>query len=269
MSSPLSSVPGEPLAQPEAGRLRLLSYNVQVGISSTRPHHYVTHSWKHLLAHERRFRNLDNIARVLAGFDIVALQEVDAGSQRTGFINLTEYLAGEAGFPFWFHQVNRDLAGIARHSNGLLSRFRPLSITEFKLPGIIPGRGALVSRYGTMENPITVIMLHLALGRRTRQRQLEFVAELVNEYPHAVVMGDLNCSADSPEMKILFDRTSLSEPVGSLCTFPSWRPARPIDHILVTDGLRITSCEVLGHAHSDHLPIAMEVTLPDGFELSE
>ena len=249
-------------------RLRLLSYNIQVGISSTRPHHYLTKSWKHVLPARRRLENLDKIAHLIRDYDIVALQEVDAGSRRTRFINLTEYLAEQAGYPFWHHQVNRDLAKIARHSNGLLSRIEPREIIDHKLPGLIPGRGALMARYGSASDPLVVMLIHLALGRTTRLRQLEYISEVVNEYPHVVLMGDVNCQPDSPEMDLLFRRTRLREPQEELCTFPSWSPNRNIDHILVTPELEVHQCHVVKHAHTDHLPSAMEVVVPEEIRLT-
>ena len=248
-------------------RLRLLSYNIQVGIRSVRPHHYLTQSWRHVLPHPQRFATLNGIAEVLTGYDVVGLQEVDAGSRRTDFVNLTKYLAERAGFPFWHHQLNRDFGPIAKHCNGLLSRLRPSEVWEFKLPGAIPGRGALMARFGSARHPLVVMLIHLALSRRARLRQLDYVADVLNEYEHAVLMGDMNCEPDSPEMDLLFRRTRLVEPSAGLCTFPSWRPQRNIDHILVTGELEVASCQVLSHAYSDHLPIAMEVALPEDVEL--
>jgi len=249
-------------------RLRLLSYNIQVGIQSIYPHHYLTKSWKHLFPARRRFETLDNIAHILREYDIVGLQELDAGSHRTNYVDLTEYLANKAHYPFWYHQLNRNLGRIAQHGNGLLSRFRPTEIREHKLPGVIPGRGGLCARFGHGEQSLVVIMLHLALSTRARMRQLEYVAQLVNMYQHVVVMGDLNCAPDSPEMAMLFRTTHLHEPIEELHTFPSWRPERNIDHILVSPDLKVVNCSVLNHAHSDHLPISMEVQLPPGLVIS-
>ena len=55
-------------------------------------------------------------------YDVVALQESDAGSLRTGFTNQTEYLARQSCFPYWLDQTNRHLGHFAKHSNGLLIR---------------------------------------------------------------------------------------------------------------------------------------------------
>lgn len=251
----------------EGHRLRLLSYNIQVGINSIHPRHYLTKSWKHVFPASRRFETLDKIARLLRHYDVVGLQELDSGSHRTNYVDLTEYLANKADYPFWYHQLNRNLGRLAQHGNGMLSRIRPSEIVEHKLPGVIPGRGALLARYGHADNALAVVMLHLALGTRARARQLGFVAELLQDYPHAVVMGDLNCTHDSLEMRRLFSTTSLCEPAQALHTFPSWKPERNIDHILVSSELEVVGCSVLNHAHSDHLPIAMEVKLPAGLQL--
>ena len=214
-------------------RIRLLSYNIQVGIASTRYRHYLTESWKHVLPHAQIYQNLERIAHAISAFDIVALQEVDAGSLRTGFINQTEYLAKKGGFPFWYEQTNRRFGKIARHSNGLLSHFRPTEVDDHKLPGL-RGRGVMVARYGPRENPLVLLVMHMALGSKARHRQFEYVADIVNQYEHVIVMGDLNCQPESPEMRYLLNATDLCEPCHGLKTFPSWRPARTIDHILTS-----------------------------------
>ena len=251
----------------ESNILRVLSYNVQVGIRTTRPHHYFTGSWKHLLPHTKRLANLDKIATTIQPYDIVGLQEVDAGSLRSNFINLTEYLAERSKFPYWYHQVNRNLGKVAQHSNGILSEFRPSVINDIKLPGLIPGRQAIMSSYESEADSLVVFVLHMALSRRARLSQFDYLSDLVNEFPHVIMMGDLNCRFDSPEMQLLFKRTRLHEPLEEAHTFPSWRPQHSIDHILVTSELNVRNVEVISHAQSDHLPIAMEIELPDSLAL--
>ncbi len=255
--------------QPQSDRtLRLLSYNIQVGIGSSRLRDYVTHSWKHVLPHARGHENLDQIANIASAYDVVALQEVDAGSLRSNFTNQTEYLAHKALFPYWKHQVNRNLGHLAKHSNGLLSRFKPTEIINLKLPGVIPGRQAMVIRFGGLENPLILINMHLALGRRARHRQIGSVCDVIGQYEHVILMGDLNCQPDSREMKFLLDQTELCEPAHDLKTFPSWRPKKRIDHILVTPSLEVSDVHVLNCIHSDHLPIAMDIRIPENVDIS-
>ncbi len=249
-------------------RLQLLSYNIQAGIATTRYRHYLTHSWRHVLPCPSRLDNLDRIASLLQGFDVVGLQEADGGSLRSGFVNLTEYLALQAHFPWWYDQTNRDLGKFAQHTLGMLSRYVPTDVAELRLPGVIPGRGALAVRFGHGSGTLLVVIAHLALGRRARLRQLAFLADVLEDAPHAVLMGDLNCEFDSLEMDWLLARTDLCPPPASLHTFPSWRPQRHIDHILVSPSLAVRDVRVINLSISDHLPIAAEIELPDTLRLS-
>ncbi|MFQ5470304.1 MAG: endonuclease/exonuclease/phosphatase family protein [Gammaproteobacteria bacterium] len=240
---------------------RLLSYNIQVGIASSRYHHYLTGSWKHLLPHPTSFENLDSVAGLVTDFDMVAVQEADAGSFRSYFTNQVEYLSSRGHFPFWYHQTNRNMGKFAQHSMGLLSKQRPADIIEHKLPGIIPGRGVMEARYHVEGTQLTLLLVHLGLSKRARFRQLDYISELVNNDENVVVMGDFNCQAASQEMERLINRTHLTEPVEKMLTFPSWRPVRSLDHILVSNPIQVKKIQVLKQSTSDHLPIAVDISV--------
>lgn len=260
--------PGAAQDAADARQLRLLSYNIQAGIATRGYHHYLVHSWKHLLPFSGRQLNLDRISDMVRHYDVVGLQETDAGSLRSGYLNLTEYVAGRGGFPHWYDQTNRNFGVFAQHSMGVLARMRASEIVEHRLPGAIPGRGALVLRFGSGRNALALILVHMALGRRARLRQFGFIAELTSAFRHVIVMGDLNCRSDSPELVSLISRAGLREPAHDLHTFPSWRPMRNIDHILVSPSIEVDEVSVLNYPLSDHLPIAMQVRLPEGVDLA-
>lgn len=243
--------------------LRLLSFNIQVGINTQQYRHYITRSWQHLLPHSNRIDNLNLIAGLLPDFDLVALQEADGGSLRSGFVNQTEYLALKGHFPYWYHQINRNLGKLAQHSNGLLSRIEPLSIEDHKLPGLIPGRGAIIAQFGSSKEPLTVVMLHLALSQRTRNIQLSYIREVVQHNPHVVLMGDMNTHADQLLNDSPLKDTDLYAAHWGQNTFPSWRPKRSLDHILISSSLLINKFSVLNTAISDHLPVAVEIQVPE------
>ncbi|OLU23987.1 endonuclease/exonuclease/phosphatase family protein [Pseudomonas sp. PA27(2017)] len=246
---------------PEDGRLRLLSFNIQVGISTERYHHYLTRGWQHLLPHQGRAGNLQRIGDLLGDYDIVALQEADGGSVRSGFINQVEHLARMGAFPYWYQQLNRNLGRFAQHSNGLLSRLRPTLLEDHPLPGPA-GRGAILLRIGEGDDAIAVVMMHLALGARTRTRQLAYIRELIGGYRHQILMGDMNTHAiDLLEHSPLRDLGLLAPQVEA--TFPSWRPQRCLDHILLSPGLELERFQVLAQPISDHLPVAVEIRLPN------
>ncbi|MCP5161333.1 MAG: endonuclease/exonuclease/phosphatase family protein [Hahellaceae bacterium] len=245
--------------------LRLLSFNIQVGISTSSYHHYLTRSWQHFLPHQRRTENLNRIAGLLQQYDVVALQEVDGGSLRSGFVNQVQFLAEASGFPYWYQQLNRNLGKFAQHSNGLLSRYRPLEVESHRLPGVIPGRGAIMVRYGDHRDPLVLVMMHLSLGKAAQVRQLSYVRELIKDYRHVVLMGDMNSHAEQLLEQTPLKGLDLVPLPGVAHTFPSWRPDKALDHILVSPSLSVRRAGVVPYPVSDHLPIALDVALPQGY----
>ena len=246
---------------PSDGRLRLLSFNIQVGISTERYRHYLTRGWQHLLPHNGRAGNLQKIGDLLGDFDLVALQEADGGSLRSGYVNQVEHLAQLGAFPYWYQQLNRNLGRFAQHSNGVLSRLKPQLLEDHPLPGPA-GRGAILVRFGEGEDALVVVMMHLALGSKTRALQLAYIRELIGGYRHQVLMGDMNTHAtDLLQHSPLRDLGLIAPQIEA--TFPSWRPQRCLDHILLSPSLTLERVEVLSQPISDHLPVAVEIRLPD------
>jgi endonuclease/exonuclease/phosphatase family metal-dependent hydrolase len=120
-----------------------------------------------------------------------------------------------------------------------------------------------MARFGEGDEGLTVAVAHLSLGANSRRSQLAFIGELLSDHPHAVLMGDFNCVPDTPEMQLLYKRTRLRPPAFCVPTFPSWRPQRAIDHILVSEGLRTDNARAMPAANSDHLALAMDIDVPD------
>ena len=243
--------------------LRFLSFNIQVGIGTARYRHYVTKGWKHVLPHQGGTLNLERISEVVGGYDFVALQEIDSGSLRSNYVNHVQFIAERARFPYWYTQLNRDLGPLAQHGNGLLSRVAPMAMEDHKLPGAIPGRGAIVARLPYGDSSVLVVLLHLSLGERSRRLQLEYVRNLIDAEEHVVLMGDMN----SHLTQLLFD-SPLAEtdlrPVGQVQpTYPAWRPLRALDHVLVSSRLVVSDYEVLDCRLSDHRPIAVNLEMAD------
>lgn len=252
----------EKMESPQEPKLKLLSYNVQVGIPTGKYRHYLTHSWKHVLPFPQRRNNLDRIAEFISDFDIVGLLELDSGSIRSEFIHQPEYVAERAGLPYCYSRINRDLGIVAQHSLAILSRYEACMVKDHRLPSTIPGRGALEVHFGDPDDPLVVVLVHLSLSARARQRQLRYIAGLIRDYRHAVVMGDMNSELHSKEIRELLASTGLSEPGKAESTYPSWRPKLAFDHILATPEIKSGESEVFGVKHSDHLPVAMEVDFP-------
>ena len=244
-------------------RLRLLSANIQAGSSTRGYHDYVARSWSHVLPAGNKRGALDAIAELAGRHDIVGLQEADPGSLRSGFTNQTHYLAERAGFAYWSHQPNRSVAGVASSANGLLSKLEPRLVEDHPLPGRVKGRGVLTATFGDGRDALTVAVAHLSLGSQSRRSQIDFIADILAGLPHAVLMGDFNCDPEQPEMQQLYRKTRLQPPDRCVPTFPSWRPQRAIDHMLVTPALALATMQALPAAQSDHLALSVELDVPE------
>jgi len=254
--------------------LRLLSYNIQVGIQTRHYGDYIMASWQHILPNYKRLENLHNISQLLKPYDLVALQEVDGGSLRSSYINQVEYLANYSGFPYWYHQCNRNLGRIAQHSNGLLAKLPVTQIINHKLPGFIPGRGAIEAVIGSSssdkDKQLKVIVAHLALSNRARKQQVKYLADMIRGFPYVIIMGDLNCTGEALLQQFsTHDVTLKTSSEATAATFPSWQPTRQYDHILVSSKIEIVSQTVLPNPISDHLPVALEISLPESILSTE
>ena len=248
-----------PAATPQ--RLRLLSYNIQLGVATGHYGHYLTRAWRHALPGPGMLRSLDHIAELARGYDFVAIQEADAGSLRTMYLNQVEYLADRAGFPHWGSAITRDLRPVARHCLGFLSHLAPKQVVDHALPSLIPGRRALEVVLGDEAGGLRLIVTHLSLSAAARRRQLDYLGRVMAEPAPAVLLGDLNCEQDSLHRHPAFRKTG-RRAVSRMPTFPSWRPLRHLDHILVPPEIELHSLHALPVKYSDHLPVAAEISVP-------
>ena len=196
---------------------------------------------------------------------MVALQEVDSGSLRSGFINQSRYIATHADLPYWFHQSNRKVGSMAYPGNGFLARFDPGFVQEHRLPGAIPGRGALLLEFGA-DKKFAVLVVHLALGPRSRRRQLQFLTELLTQYEHVIIMGDFNAEAGSATLDRFCQGLGLRAPTAELLSYPAWKPQRGLDHILISEQFPSVKAEAIDVPLSDHLPVAVTIELPDSLQ---
>ena len=244
--------------------LKLLSYNIQVGIDTRRYSDYITRSWRHFLPYNKRQETLHAMSRFIKGYDIVALQEADGGSLRSSYVNQVSLLAQYAEFPHWHQQCTRNIGRIAQHSNGLLSKIPLNKIIEHKLPGVIPGRGAIEAHVGDGSEYLQLFVVHLALSYRVRKQQIAYLANQMKDQQYVILMGDFNCPYDEAVARFATHGITLHQPFhNNSPTYPSWKPVKQCDHILLSPGMVIKNYRILDESISDHLPVELEVLLPE------
>jgi endonuclease/exonuclease/phosphatase family metal-dependent hydrolase len=219
--------------------------------------------------------DLERIAKVIqsSNADLIALQEVDRNTKRTGSCDQAAMLAELTTMHFAFG-ANIELQG-GEYGNAVLSRFPITKTQNHRLPLRDNGeqRGALEVeiQYSPDLPPFTLIATHFD-HRPSDQERIES-ATMINQMVatsdslHAILAGDLN---DDPASRTLVEletqwQCTNAEP---LPTIPVDKPTRQIDFVLFRPTTRWTTIEtrVLDEPlASDHRPIlaTLELRTPD------
>ena len=207
--------------------------------------------------------NMDMLASIIKEVnpDLVALQEVDKNTQRSGGIDITDELARRTGLKGYFVK-HRDFQG-GEYGNAILSRFPVTDVDVLEgyhsRPSIITFAFALVEIAPDVE--IVFGCTHLTTredDRKVQARQVRdyYVADR-NRAP-MILMGDLNAEPHHDEIKMLLNEFAEADTTWAN-TFPS-RPAatKKIDYILYprTSEWTVKETRVLCRAEaSDHCAV--------------
>jgi endonuclease/exonuclease/phosphatase family metal-dependent hydrolase len=198
---------------------------------------------------------LQNIAREIASYDVVCLQEVDLGGRRAGYRSQVDEIAQLSCHPHVEVQENRRVPGISRHGNAILSHWPLTNVRDVKLPGRLAGRGCLVADVEG-RRPFTIACLHLSLGAADQSLQLAAVANELRGVRAWAAMGDFNCGARSIPMKAFCDSIGGHLSQTAPLTFPAWRPSRDYDHIVIGGEMSVTHYQCESAMLSDHRPVS-------------
>jgi endonuclease/exonuclease/phosphatase family metal-dependent hydrolase len=234
----------------DAPRLRVLTYNI---------HHGEGTDGK---------LDLARIARVITDHkpDLVALQEVDVNTQRTGNVDQAAELAKLTGLHVVFGK-SIDYRG-GQYGNAVLSRFPVEKHAVHPLPGKPDAerRTALevVVRPWEGGPPLTFVGTHLDHTRdeTDRFRQAEEINRLLAsdaQRDATILAGDLNAVPTSETIKKLAARwTDAAGERGAAPTVPAGNPRSRIDYVLLrpTGGWRVVEAAVPPEpVASDHRPV--------------
>ncbi len=187
--------------------------------------------------------------------DIMVLQEFDP-RWRTALRPFVD------AFPHRELQVRRGAFGMAILSRHPISEIRWHSDPERDLPyaeGVIDVDGA----------PLQFVAVHPypPVGQskaRLRNDYLRKVTDLIAGEGARVVVGDLNCSPWSPHFRKLCRGADLRDSAQGRGVSPTWFRGGipigiPIDHVLVSDEVRVIGREVGPDLGSDHRPVTVDL----------
>ncbi len=203
-------------------------------------------------------KSTERIAEVVRGQfpDIVCFQEVHQRLPQSKFVDQPARLEQQLGMPFVF-QANLHL-GVGRYGVGVASRYPVRGVRNHLLPSVREQRGALQVTLETPDGLLTVFCTHWGLNGEERERQAAQLADLIADVSGlTIVCGDLNERPDAPAVRLLLDRTGLSDADAALSrpTYPTERPEARIDYVFFPPSLMLTDVSVLETPASDHLPL--------------
>lgn len=234
----------------EARPLRVMNYNIKYGTFG-----------------------LERIAEVIrkGDADVVALEEVDRLTIRSGRRDYTAELARLAGYPYHVFFRATAMNG-GEYGVALLSRF-PLVDTENRaLPSgnLEPrtvGRATVQLPGGRAVSVYVTHLTHLFLYSRVRQQQARAILHWMRQDPQPkLLLGDMNDGDDSPTLALFHERLNDvwdKHGKGPETTFPMplFLPNQRLDYALACDNWTGVSARVLREKASDHYPLMVEVAL--------
>jgi len=204
--------------------------------------------------------------------DILALIEVDIGSLRTRGKDEVRFLEEKLKLHDFIEKVKYPLKGWLRlfHHIPILDKQANALISKYKMEQVryhVFHEGTkrmVIEATVHCPLPITLLVAHLALGKRARHRQIEELMTIVNSIKNPVIlMGDFNTFHGETEIKRLLQKTHLKDKI-SLdkkdlpFTEPAWHPTRRLDYILTSPRIKVRKYSVLPFHFSDHLPLMIE-----------
>jgi endonuclease/exonuclease/phosphatase family metal-dependent hydrolase len=239
-----------PAAEPAAPRtLRIMTYNI---------HHGEGTDGK---------LDLPRIAQLIseAKADIVALQEVDRGVERSQRVDQAQELAKLLDMHYVFGK-NIDHQG-GDYGNATLSRFAIRQSANHRYQTVLNGeqRGVLETSIDVDGRTLVVLNTHLDYHRDDRER-LACVAELkalAAKHGDAALIacGDFNATPDSTtheQMREMFRDAWQQVGQGPGNTIPSLQPRSRIDYLWSTGAIKPLTARVIESASSDHCALVAE-----------
>lgn len=240
---------------------KLLLYNIAYGQGTTGKKRSYLAFWRRLFSKKKIKQIGESIERIQP--DIIGLVEVAGGKSHKN--HQFSRLQKQLNLPHADVMCKYSTKGasklvktvpiLRKQSNGLLSKHEIVEKNYFFLSC---GVKRLVSKYviNVDSKKCTILIVHLALGKKTRAKQLIELANIANniEGP-TIIMGDFNAM---PNEISTITRDEKFNNIKSLVTFPAHKPNRQLDYIITSPQIIIKEMTTLPWQLSDHLPILLD-----------
>lgn len=202
--------------------------------------------------------------------DVIVLNEVGRGWPIFGTLDAAEWLAQRLEMPYLF-----EAAADLHFGNAVLSRLPVIASSGGELPfGAGPQlRSYLSVRFDVGGRELVVIGTHLqesGSDPQTRTRQIQFLLDAWDGVTPALIAGDMNMQPGEEDVQLFLDAglVSVQDAIGDPCEPTAFepKPEKPCDRpdwTFATPDLRLADFVIMRTPASDHLPIAVTVTVDD------
>jgi endonuclease/exonuclease/phosphatase family metal-dependent hydrolase len=236
-ASMLSASPEPAPANP--GSLRIFTYNIQQGYSE---------------AGQRNYHGQLAVLRA-ADADLIGLQESDTNRIAGGNADLVRYLADRLDmYSYYGPSPVVGTFGIA-----LLSRFPIENPRTFYMYSQGEQTAAITAQVTAGAHTFNIFVTHLGNGGPLIQQQ-HFLSEVTRK-GDVIAMGDFNFRPDSEQYRLttasLADAWLLKWPTGQ--DDEGTNPVDRIDHVFLSDGIKVMDAEYWVGPASDHPAVLVEI----------
>lgn len=215
--------------------------------------------------------DLERLARVIRaeGPDVVCLQEVDRGMDRTDGLDMPAFFAAALDMEVVYQTNLR--RGEGEYGNATLSRYPITDYEDWSLPGPegVEPRGCLKITIEVDGVPVHVLNTHMGLNEDERKAQAGSILDRMPDGP-VILAGDVNEETGAPAINAFLEvfQDTFDYNTGDVeYTIRADDPRRRIDYILATSHLDVLSSRVIATEEaqiaSDHLPYVAAVSVPD------
>lgn len=243
----------------EPGRLRVLCYNIHYGQGN-----------------DGRY-DLERLARVINEWkpDLVALQEVDVGVERSGRIHQARRLAERTNMAVRFGPTQHYQGGL--FGNAVLTSLpildvviEPLPYTQSTPQQVTYPRGAIAvtvrSEQGKTLRFISTHFQHNVSEDRLAEAKAINALFGAEDLLPTILAGDMNAQPDSPPIRELLMNWSNATDSPASPTAPSQNPTSRIDYIFYRPAsvFQVVHAKVISESMaSDHRPVFAEFRWTD------
>lgn len=250
--------------------VRLIVYNIEYceGIKG-RPFEYLEF-WRNVFPpKDLDLRIIENLKELKP--DILSLIEVDTGSFRAGKDEVAffrkkldlKYSAEKVKYPSrgWL-KVLHHIPILGKQANAIISKNKLSNIKYHVLNEGV--KRVVIEATVSIPKKVTLLLAHLALGKKTREKQINELIDIVKSTKHpTILMGDFNTFNGEKEILNLLEQTHLKHKYkikkhSRKMTFPTFRPRRRLDYVLTSKQIKVKNYQPIKFEFSDHLPLLVD-----------